>query len=1057
MKRVRAAEPGVRPPGEWPAWVAGLRPFSAALKGKPAVFEHVDGPAQAFVTALVAGRHTKGRVWVLTAGLREQENLFNDLSVWAPGGLFFPQFEAPAFVEEMLPDPEMVAERLGLLHVLQQEDGAQSVVLVADSLDEDVPPPKALRLNEVRLKKGGTLKMDELIDRLGEAGFDQVQVVAERGQFAVRGGIVDVFSWQSSAPVRIEFWDVEIDSMRTFDVNSQTSVEVLSECVLLLDRGGREQHGKLRDYIRKGDLVIAVELPENADAQVHILSGTREAAAVEDFGTACFEHPLGGFGAGDFILQQAKRTAFVKQLDDWAAEGWKVLMFFNTEGEAERFRELLPEVKGLETHLGQLNHGFTIPAAKLAVLSDAELFGRYQHARARRLFQNERREAGRRKGAELREIEEGDMVVHNDFGIAKYRGLIRQKDTDTEVLVLEFQDQAKLYVDLDQAHLVSRYVGAGKKTPDLSKLGDEKWSKNRKAAEKSILDYAAKLLSVQAERETRTGTAHPADGKWQWEFENSFIFTETPDQLRAIEASKHDMESARPMDRLICGDVGFGKTEVAIRAAFKAVMGGRQVALLAPTTVLAQQHWNTLRERMSDYPVKIELLSRFRTAKEQKETTRGLADGSVDIVVGTHRVISKDVLYKNLGLVIIDEEQRFGVAHKERFKQLFRMVDVLTLSATPIPRTLYMALMGARDMSTIETAPPNRRPVQTHICAHDERIIRDAVAKEIKRGGQVYFLHNRVGDIEKVAERLRDLVPGARIGIGHGQMDEDQLEMAMQSFVNGDVDVFVCTTIIESGIDIPNANTIIIDRADRFGLADLYQLRGRVGRAGHKAYAYLMLPQNLLTTGDARKRINAIKQYSSLGAGLKIAMRDLEIRGAGNLLGTQQSGHIFNLGFDLYCQMLKRAVARVKGTDPGLRVEVAFHCDFLCTSEALYKKDAGKLPAFIPQSYMTGSRLRITAYKEVAELAGLPQLAELRKAWRDRFGPMPEQVENMLVAAELRLTAAVNDISAVEIKDTRLMLTRQGDYIQIAGKFPRLGATRLRDKLIEARGMMAAL
>jgi transcription-repair coupling factor (superfamily II helicase) len=583
-------------------------------------------------------------------------------------------------------------------------------------------------------------------------------------------------------------------------------------------------------------------------------------------------------------------------------------------------------------------------------------------------------------------------------------------------------------------------------------LGDEKWSKTRRQAEKSIFDYAARLLAVQAERETRDGMAHPADNKWQWEFENAFIYKETPDQLRAIAAVKADMEAARPMDRLICGDVGFGKTEVAIRAAFKCVMGGRQVAFLAPTTVLAEQHWRTLRERMSDYPLRIDLLCRWRSVREQKETLRGLADGSVDIVVGTHRLLSDDVAYKNLGLVVVDEEQRFGVKHKEKFKQLFRLVDVLTLSATPIPRTLYMALMGARDMSTIETSPPNRVPVRTHICAYDERIIRDAVERELDRGGQVFFLHNRVADIDRIASKLRDLCPLASIDVGHGQMDEENLEDAMKRFVEGSSNVFVCTTIIESGIDIPNANTIIIDRADRFGLADLYQLRGRVGRAGHQAYAYLMLPKDLLATGEARKRINAIRQYSTLGAGLKIAMRDLEIRGAGNLLGTQQSGHIFNLGFDLYCQLLKRAVAQLNGTDPGLRVEVAFRHDILVTSEAGWTRRSAGTPAtgpagptipapapcFIPTSYIAEAKLRIAAYKEVAEVANMKELKALIRAWRDRFGPPPPAVDNLLRVAELKLAAAGAGISAIEIRDNKLMLTRHGDFILIAGKFPRL-------------------
>ena len=442
------------------------------------------------------------------------------------------------------------------------------------------------------------------------------------------------------------------------------------------------------------------------------------------------------------------------------------------------------------------------------------------------------------------------------------------------------------------------------------------------------------MLAVQAQRETHPGYAFAPDTRWQSEFEHSFPFRETPDQMKAIIDTKMDMERPRPMDRLICGDVGFGKTEVAVRAAFKAVMDGKQVAVLAPTTVLAQQHFEVFRQRMLDYPVRIEMLSRFRSQSEQKKVLRLLREGGVDIVIGTHRLISGDVVFKDLGLVVIDEEQRFGVLHKEKFKDLFKLVDVLTLSATPIPRTLYLSLVGAKDMSTIETPPLNRLPVETVVSAYDERLIRAAIDRELERQGQVFFLHNRVATIERVRDRIVDLCPSARVEIGHGQMDADELEGVMARFIAGKIDVLVCTTIIESGLDIPNANTIIIDRADQFGLADLYQLRGRVGRAEHKAYAYLLLPREMMTVGAARKRISAIKQYSSLGAGFRIAMRDLEIRGAGSILGTAQSGHIVAIGFDLYCQLLKQAVTQLKGKKPRFRLDVDLNLDFVATNEA---------------------------------------------------------------------------------------------------------------------------
>jgi transcription-repair coupling factor (superfamily II helicase) len=550
------------------------------------------------------------------------------------------------------------------------------------------------------------------------------------------------------------------------------------------------------------------------------------------------------------------------------------------------------------------------------------------------------------------------------------------------------------------------------------------------------------MLAVQAERETVPGHAFGPDTKWQREFEHSFPFRETPDQMKAIIDAKIDMEQPRPMDRLICGDVGFGKTEVAIRAAFKAVMDGRQVVVLAPTTVLAQQHFEVFRQRMLDYPVRIEMLSRFRSQGEQRKILELLRQGGVDIVIGTHRLISGDVIFKDLGLVVIDEEQRFGVLHKEKFKELFKLVDVLTLSATPIPRTLYLSLVGAKDMSTIETPPLNRLPVETIVCGYDERIIRDAINRELERQGQVYFLHNRVHTIERMREKIVHLVPNARVEVGHGQMDADELEEVMARFVAGRIDVLVCTTIIESGLDIPNANTIIIDRADRFGLADLYQLRGRVGRAEHKAYAYLLLPREMMTVGAARKRINAIKQYSSLGAGFRIAMRDLEIRGAGSILGTAQSGHIMAIGFDLYCQLLKQAVAQLKGRKFQPRLDVDLRIDFVATNEAEFAQlgPEQRIPAFVPANYVSDTGLRIKAYREIAGISTRDQFDRVRREWRDRFGKFPEAVDNLFLLAEIKLAAAKASITRVEVRERKLMLTRRGEFILVDGKFPRLVA-----------------
>ncbi|CAN5249246.1 hypothetical protein BH23VER1_BH23VER1_22220 [soil metagenome] len=1077
-----AAGEAVRLAASAPALATRLSEATPAL-------DHATPAAWSFLCALAAHHHAARRIWILCPDIKTQERIHAELiATWGLAAHFFPEQEVNTFADS-LPDPDLTAERLSVLH--QIRSSTDPIVLLEASLDEDVPSPNDLARDERPFATGDELDLDRLLAALEAAGYERSPQVAERGQFSLRGGILDVFSWRDALPVRLELFDLTLDSIRTFDIHSQTSITRLPSTTLLLTKpsespargsGSNPSWQKLAASIDHGrDLVIALGPLHDESARCHlrILEGATPTSPphpdVEDFSTACHESPLGGFEAGDFILQEAKRQAFSRQLNDWHEAGWRVVMVFNNEGEIDRFRELASTDPSLASRVGSLqflqfatgllSRGFTFPAAKLAVLSDAEVFGRYQHARApRRFVRDQAQPAVRGAATDLRDITEGDYVVHIDFGIARYQGLVRHAPpagdgAQEDALVLEFADRAKLYVPLPHAHLVSRYVGAGKLRPNLSKLGEGRWTRARQAAEKSIEDYAGQLLSIQAERQTLTGFAHPADSKWQLEFENSFVFKETPDQLRAIEDTKRDMEDGRPMDRLICGDVGFGKTEIAIRAAFKAVMGGKQVAILVPTTVLAQQHFEIFRERMSDYPVTIGLLSRFRTGTQQRKTVQDLLGGSVDIVVGTHRLISRDVAYKDLGLVIIDEEQRFGVKHKERFKTLFRRVDVLTLSATPIPRTLYLSLMGARDMSTIDTPPPNRIPVHTSICPYDERVIRSAIEREVARGGQVFFLHNRVQSIDLLKLKIQKLCPGVRVLVGHGQMEQGVLEEVMHAFVRGEADVLLCTTIIESGVDIPNANTILIDRADRFGLADLYQLRGRVGRAGTRAYAILMLPRDLMgTTGDARKRINAIKQYTSLGSGFKIAMRDLEIRGAGNLLGLQQSGHIAAVGFDLYCKLLKQSVSKLQGKAGSRRTDTTVHIDFLCLSEpAFLRAPLGDLPAFIPSSFMGEASQRISAYRDLAEAGTLTELRAIARHWRDRFGLLPDAAENLLTTTELRITASHARISSVEIKGPKLILVRNGDFILLDGKFPRLAAPSPAERLRQAVAMVKTL
>lgn len=974
--------------------------------------------------------------------------------MWGVDALDLP--EMPTELEDgRLADPEAAAQRLDTLD--RAATSERFVILCSSTVfGHSAPSPAALAGSHLIVQPGTESEPGEIATKLASHGYDRVATVQGRGQFALRGGILDVFAWQGGRPLRIEFFDREVESVREFDVDSQASVGKVDRAELLLAEP--ETDATVDAYRRPEDALVAVG-ESAAEASIRIIADPEHTGGEEDYSTACFGTPVGTFEAGDFVLEQSRRDAFFRQLREWRELGWRVGMVFSNKGEQERFIELAGEEEcaGLDWLRGELMQGFTVPTAKMALLSSNELFGRYRTPGAARKSRMERQRAMSAR-ASLDDIGEGDLVVHSEYGIGRFRG-IHEGDHGEEITV-EYKDGALLSIPIDQAHLIGKYIGLGGKTPELGKLGGTAWKNIRKAAEKSILDYAAQILRVQAERQAEPGIPHPPDSRWMWEFENSFHFTETPDQRRAIEEVKRDMESPRPMDRLICGDVGFGKTEVAIRAAFKAATGGMQVALLVPTTVLAEQHWRTFRERMSDYPIRVDLLNRFRTPSQVRETLRGLTDGSVDIVIGTHRLISDDVHFKNLGLAIVDEEQRFGVKHKEKFKEIFRRIDVLTLSATPIPRTLYMALMGARDMSTIDTPPPNRVPVHTSISPYDERLIRDAIRREMKRGGQVFFLHNRVKSIDLMRRKLSELVPEARILVGHGQMEKDELEVVMRAFVNGEADILLSTTIIETGIDIPNANTILIDRADRFGLADLYQLRGRVGRAGEKAYAILLLPRDFITAGDARKRIHAIKQYTALGSGFKIAMRDLEIRGAGNLLGTKQSGHIAAVGFDLYCQLLRQSVDRLRGKTVQQRIETSFRSDFTAFSENEFARGSGDgplLPCYLPAAWLADTRLRITAYRELAESMDERDLGRLEARWRDRFGRLPEPAENLLTVTRLRLLAATRGVSSVEIKGQRLMLQRNGDYIMLEGRrFPRLASTTPSEKLAEAVEMMRA-
>lgn len=1038
------------------------KPLSLIAPTRQVVFDHTAVAGVPFLTALCIHKvpETK-RIWILTPHIRAQENLASQLDVWGINQvLFLPEKEIS--LGDELGDPEISAERLNALHRISKGSFAQQVIVLTEaSLSHEVPAAQQSAGLAITLRTGQKIDPADLEKQLSTAGFEEVTQVIARGQWSRRGGILDIFPLQSASPLRFDFFDDEIDSIREFDVDSQVSFSKKESVDLILTNDTQTE--PLRQWIQPDDLIITTPYCKEV-GHIAILSAPPDnAEGIEDFSTAIHDSPLGNFEAGDFVMQEARRTLAERQIDEWHSQGWAVHIFFPNKLEEDRFRSICeenaPHLLTMNFVHGSIPAGFSLPGAKTVILSSSELFGRYQTPAMRLRASREDKARKIRAQAFLKDINPGDLVVHSTYGIGKFICISTSEDTGDDEMHILYKNNTHLHVPLSQAHLVSRYIGLGNKAPTLNSLADNKWQRAKKNAERSVSDYAAQLLRIQAERRATKGYSHPPDSKWMWEFESSFPFRETPDQLRAILQTKADMESDKPMDRLICGDVGFGKTEVAIRAAFKAVTGGCQVAMLVPTTVLAEQHFRTFKARMSEYPIRIELLSRFASQASINSTLRGLIQGSVDIVIGTHRLISDDVCIKNLGLVIIDEEQRFGVRHKERFKERFKGIDVLTLSATPIPRTLYSALMGARDMSSIETPPVNRHPVQTSVCPYDERIIKKAMERELARGGQIFFLHNRVKTIEHFRDKIQALVPQARIVIGHGQMDKHELEKVMATFVKGDADVLLATSIIESGIDIPNANTIIIDRADCFGLADLYQLRGRVGRGGQHAYAYLMLPRSALTTSDARKRVSAIKQYSALGSGFKIAMRDLEIRGAGNLLGTQQSGHIAAIGFELYCQLLQQSIAQINGKALSARIETSFRADFLVMSETrLLSLDARSfIGAFIPKSYISDPGLRISAYKELACAQSIKELSQIQKCWIDRFGKIPTSVGHLLTMHKIRIIAAKNNISAVEISEQKLKLTRNDAPIMINGRFPRLESTKPSDKLNEALSMLQIL
>jgi transcription-repair coupling factor (superfamily II helicase) len=1022
------------------------------IRGGSGAALSVADAAKPFVTAalhaqldipicLVAARPSQARRYV------------DDLKAWHPRPDAVIHFTVPDALpyEHLAYDADLTSSRMQALRALTAPHPAPLVVLAARSALDCLMDPDQFRGASRELKPGTVISPSRLMEEWLELGYEPSPVVDGPGQFSRRGGIVDVFP-PGQSPCRIEFWGDEIESMRFFDPESQRSGETLTSLSVLPanERGGE---ASILDYL-PGDGLVILDEPHQIETATHELEQQAEHLHAEllfrnewrdsdpqpyrpwkevlgridaarclalvhdpDKETVEFIHP------GSFA---GRHRALVAEARSLREAGHQIVI---VSQQSARLAEVLNEA-GLTTAQvddvadpspaadapiplihGSLQDGWRSDELRVTVFTDRELFGwAKEHRQLRRASRTSRE-------AFLSDLEPGTMVVHIDHGIGRYLGLARltapgaQTSADgendgREFLLLQFADSDRLYVPVDQADRVSRYIGGGEQQPHLTRLGSGEWARSKQRVQRAVRLIAQDLIELYAAREVSPGHGYPADSVWQSELEASFPYVETPDQVTAIAEVKRDMEQPRPMDRLLVGDVGYGKTEVALRAAFKAVMDGRQVAVLVPTTVLAQQHYSTFKERLEPFPVRVESLSRFRTEKEQRQVVTDLTEGSVDIVIGTHRLVQKDVKFKDLGLVIIDEEQRFGVTHKERLKQLRREVDVLTLTATPIPRTLHMALVGVRDLSSIETAPEARLPIRTYVLESDDSVIREAIIRELERGGQVYFVHNRVRTIATVANRLAELVPEARIGVGHGQMSEGALEQTMVQFAAGEYDVLVCTTIIESGLDIPNVNTMILDHAERFGLAQLYQLRGRIGRGGVRAYAYLLYPKDTQLTEIAEKRLRTIFEATELGAGYHIAMKDLEIRGAGNLLGAEQSGHIGAVGFDLYTRLLAESVEALRALQRGLppppRARPRPSVDI-------------PIPAYIPHDYVSDAASRLNLYQRLAAVSNAEALAGIVGEVSDRFGPMPDSVVNLIFIVSLRMSAAdagVRDIAA---------------------------------------------
>jgi transcription-repair coupling factor (superfamily II helicase) len=960
---------------------------------------------------------------------------------------------------------EQVSNRLQLVARLaaQKKDGAagdKPLLMVAPIQGVMQAVPSVGQMGHLirTVRSGETLEPEKLIVWLSEHGYNRLDQVEVPGDFAVRGGIVDVYlpgDYEAAGdvvglPVRIDFFDDQVESIKQFNPETMGSLAKL-ESVRLVDLKGQVEATESTSIFTHlpDDAVVVLwaplEIAEQAKSYLDRLpdaSGVYPLQAVLRLIGQFARVELSQFDQGAVTMPslvgkesrhirlpikslqkfETEARKAIKELGE-LAETHDVTVFCENTGETQRFKELLDSEKpGLAERVhaptGYLHRGFVWDpedrnrdgasgrngdGRPLALLGHHELFHRYEVRR-----RTQKVTASRPVDSFL-DLKVGDYVVHVAHGIARFMGMqqLTKDGKSEEYLSLRFADNASLHVPAARINLIQKYIGGFSGHPQLSRLGSGAWEKQKEKVGEAVMDMAADMLQVQAAREAQVGTPYPPDTEWQREFEAEFPYEPTADQLTSNEEIKGDMQKPRPMDRLLCGDVGYGKTEMAMRAAFKAAEYGKQVAVLVPTTVLAEQHYRSFKERMASYPIRIDTISRFRGSREQKETLRNLSAGEVDILIGTHRLLSKDVHFKDLGLVVVDEEQRFGVTHKERLKQMRTEVDVLTMSATPIPRTLHMSMLGLRDISSLTQAPRDRRSVVTEVMPFDRQRVKMAIERELAREGQVFFVHNRVHNIQDIAEQIQSLVPTARIIIGHGQMDGDELEDVMMKFIKHEADILVSTTIIESGVDIPNANTMLINNADRFGLSELHQLRGRVGRWKHRAYCYLLLPADRPVTPVAAKRLKAIEEYSHLGAGFKIAMRDLEIRGAGNILGPEQSGHIATVGYEMYCQLLEEATRQLKNEPKPIQPEA--HVDL-------------HLSAYVPKTYIPVDRQRMDIYRRLTRCTSLEMLAGVEADMRDAFGEPPRQAMVLIAATELRLLAGYFGIDSMIKKDPDIVL-----------------------------------